>query len=213
MTTAASPEAPSPPSGYPVRLTIERPDKQSRLTNFPLFIGTFIRYVLLIPHLFLLAFFGVLASLVYFLATFAILFTGRYPRGMYDLVAGYMRWSTCVNGYLYHLFDKYPQFSGTPTDYPATLDFDYPEKSSRLLNFPFFGIIIRFFLLIPHYLVVWLLGLIAFLVMFLAQFAILFTGAFPGGMHGFVAGVLRWSTRLNAYMQGLTDRYPPFSLR
>jgi hypothetical protein len=49
-------------------------------------------------------------------------------------------------------------------------------------------------------------------VLFIAQFAVLFTGSFPQGMHGFMAGVLRWSARVNAYLYALTDRYPPFSL-
>jgi hypothetical protein len=67
-------------------------------------------------------------------------------------------------------------------------------------------------LLIPHLIVLIFLGLVVFLVIFIAKFAILFTGSFPAGLYAFAVGVTRWSTRINAYNYGLTDRYPPFSL-
>lgn len=211
MTTATGDMAPAP--AYPVTLTVQRPEKQSRLLNFPLGIGFFIRYILLIPHLIILAFFGALASLVYFIATFAILFTGRYPQGLYNLVVSYMRWSAYTGGYIVSLYDKYPPFSGEVNpEYPLQFSVVYPEKSSRLLNFPFFGLLIKYFLLIPHIIVLLFLGLISYLILFIAMFAILFTGSFPAGMHGYVTGVTRWSTRVNAYMNGMTDKYPPFSM-
>jgi hypothetical protein len=202
-----------PPPGYPVTLSVVRPEKQSRLLSSPLFIGTFIRLILLIPHFIILAFFGALAILIYFIATFAILFTGRYPLGLYNLVLAYLRWNVYTSGYMESLYDKYPPFSGEPDpDYPLQFNAIYPERSSRLLNFPFFGLMIRYFLLIPHYIVVFFLYLIAYLLLFIAHFAILFTGSFPAGMHGYITGYTRWSTRLTAYTLGITDKYPPFSL-
>ena len=197
---------------YPVRLDVVRAEAQSRLTNFPLGIGMFIRYILLIPHLIILYFLALVAYLLYFIATFAILFTGRFPQGLHGFVAGFMRWNTNVTAYVYSLLDKYPPFSMDQQDYPLTFEVDYPDTSSRLLNFPFFGIIIKSFLLIPHYIVVAFLGIAALVVIFIAQFAILFSGAFPAGMHKFVVGYTRWSMRLTAYTLALTDKYPPFSL-
>jgi hypothetical protein len=212
MVTATGTAMAEPPS-YPMRMSIARPDSQSRLTNFPFFIGSFIRAILLIPHWIILYFFAIVAWLLYFIACFAILFSGRYPRGMYDFIVGYLRWSTNVTAYSYSLFDKYPPFSTEQQDYPLSFAVDYTPASSRILNFPLFiGSFIRLILLIPHFIVVWFVGVIAFLVLFIAQFAILFSGGFPAGMHGFVTGYLRWSTRLSAYFLGLTDRYPPFSL-
>ena len=214
MITEAPPEMPATPaSGYPIALAIERPEKQSRLLNFPLGIGFFIRALLLVPHFIILWFFGALAILVYFIATFAILFTGRYPLGLYNLVVAYMRWNAYVSGYLQSLYDNYPPFSGEENrEYPLQFSAAYPEKSSRLLNFPFFGWMIRAFILIPHYFLVLFLGLIVYVILFIAMFAILFTRSFPSGMHGYVTGVMRWNTRLSAYGYGLTDRYPPFSM-
>ncbi|MPZ50664.1 MAG: DUF4389 domain-containing protein [Dehalococcoidia bacterium] len=211
MTTANEPGA---PAAYPINVDVIRPEKQSRLTNFPLFIGSMIRYFLLIPHLIILYFFGLVAAFLYFIATFAILFTGRFPAGLYNFVAGYQRWTVNVSAYTFHLIDRYPPFSmDQQPDYPVSFEAIQPDTSSRLLNFPILGITIRFFILIPHYVILFFLIILEVIVVFIAQFAILFTGSFPSGMHSFVTGYLRWSTRLSAYTLGLSDKYPPFSLK
>jgi len=199
-------------ANYPLRFNVERPASQSRLTNFPLGIGTFIRYILLIPHIVVLFFVGLIAALLYFIATFAILFTGVYPRGMYNFVSGNLRWGANVGAYINSLIDKYPPFSTEAQDYPVTIDFDYPERSSKLLNFPILAIYVKVLLLIPHIIALVFLGIAVFLVVFIAKFAILFTGSFPEGMHRFVVGVTRWQLRTQAYQLGLTDKYPPFSM-
>jgi hypothetical protein len=98
-------------------------------------------------------------------------------------------------------------------DYPVQLTIQRPERSSRalaILSIPFF--LARWVLLIPAYLVLYFVGLAAMFVAWIAMWAVAFTGSYPQGMHGFVTGVLRWQTRANAYLFGLTDRYPPFSL-
>lgn len=210
--TVVAPPAGASPVEYPVRLTIAYPATQSRLTNLPLGIGMFIRAILLIPHFISLYFFQLAASITFFIATFAILFSGRYPRGLFDFYVGYTRWSTNVNAYIYSLFDAYPPYSTeAAVNYPLQLEIDYPENPSRLLNFPFFGILVKMILLIPHYVAIMFLYIGALVVLFIAHFAILFTGSFPEGMHRFVTGVLRWSTRINAYTVAITDKYPPFS--
>ena len=200
---------------YPVRFDVARPASQSRLTNFPLGIGFIIRSLLLIPHLIILYFLQFLATLLYLIATFAILFTGKYPEGMYNFFVGYMRWSANVYGYLLSLFDRYPPFSmDEQPDYPLTFQAAYPESSSRLLNFPLFiGLTIKYILLIPHLIILSFLFIAAVVIVFIAKFAILFSGSFPEGMHGFVVGVGRWYNRTIAYAFGLTDKYPPFSLK
>jgi hypothetical protein len=203
------------PYAYPVGFDVERPGSQSRLTNFPIGIGFFIRGILLIPHFIVLYFLQIVAAILYFIATFAILFTGKYPEGMFNFVAGYVRWNANVNGYLLSFYDKYPPFSTEQqADYPLKLTVAYPAGSSRLLNFPLFiGMFIRVILVIPHLIILAFLGIAEFIVVFIAQFAILFSGSFPDGLHGFVVGVSRWSTRISAYLFGLTDRYPPFSTK
>jgi len=198
---------------YPVRFDIARDPAQSKITNFPLFIGTFIRALLLIPHLIILYFLQIVATVIYIIATFAILFTGSYPSGMFKFYVGYTRWNSNVYGYLFHLYDKYPPFSMDQQEYPLTFEVDYPAALSRWLNFPFFGLLVKFILLIPHLIIVALLYLVAMVVVFIALFAILFSGTFPEGMHTFVVGVGRWGTRVNAYAYALTDQYPPFTTK
>jgi hypothetical protein len=211
MTTTAGEMSPS--VSYPVTLDVQRPPQQSRLLNFPLGIGTFIREILLIPHLIILYFLGLAGSIVYLIATIAILFSGRYPRGLFNFYVGVTRWNSNMYGYLVGVYDKYPAFSMEPQPgYPLTFNAEYPDTLSRLLNFPFLGLFIKFILAIPHLIVLVFLIFVAFVVLFIAQFAILFTGSFPAGMHGFMVGVGRWSTRVNAYLYALTDKYPPFSM-
>ena len=199
---------------YPVHFDITRDATQSRLTNFPLGIGSLIRTILLIPHLIILYFIGLVGSIVYFIATFAILFTGSYPSGLFNFYVGYMRWNSNVYGYLGSLYDKYPPFSLDAQEYPLTLSVEYPATLSRWLNFPLFiGLFIKLLLAIPHLIILFFLYIAAFVVVVVAQFAILFSGSFPEGMHTFVVGVGRWGTRVNAYAYGLTDAYPPFSTK
>ncbi len=89
---------------YPITVGVAYPEKLSRLS-------TFFRGILVIPQSFVLMFVGVVASILMFFAWFAILFTGKFPKGFFDFVAGYLRWSTRVNGYNSLLTDKYPPFS------------------------------------------------------------------------------------------------------
>lgn len=89
---------------YPVTFEAAYPEKLSRLT-------TFFRLILVIPQYFILYFVGIAAGIAAFIAWWAILFTGKYPRSMFDFFAGYMRWMTGVNGYTYLLTDKYPPFT------------------------------------------------------------------------------------------------------
>lgn len=207
-----TPEAMMAPP-YPVRLEITRPEKQSRLTNLPLGIGLFIRSILLIPHLVILFFLLIAGAIVQLIATIVILFTGRYPQGMFNFYVGVTRWGACVYGYLAHLYDDYPKFTLDPVPgYPLQLEVDYPEKMNRILNLPYIGpSYIKPILCIPHLVILVFLLFAAILVLIVATFAILFTGSFPAGMHRFVVGVARWSTRVGAYTGVLTDKYPPFS--
>ena len=89
---------------YPITIDVSHPDRLSRLT-------TFFRGILIIPHSIVIAALGIVAGILLFISWWAILFMGRYPRGMFNFVSGYLRWITRVNGYSYFLTDKYPPFS------------------------------------------------------------------------------------------------------
>lgn len=99
---------------------------------------------------------------------------------------------------------------GMAPGYPINLVGQYPQRSSRLLMFFLF---FKPILLIPHMIVLWLLGMGAALVMFVAWFAVVFTGNYPRPLWDFMMGIHRYSIRVQAWMVGLTDQYPPFSLQ
>lgn len=91
---------------YPISIEVDYPQKLSRLT-------TFFRIFMVIPHVFILYFIGIAAGIITLISWFAILITGRYPRGLFDFMVYYFRWSTRVTGYgSLLLTDKYPPFNG-----------------------------------------------------------------------------------------------------
>jgi hypothetical protein len=104
--------------------------------------------------------------------------------------------------------------AGYPEDYPVRIEADYPESSSRLLALAgLFFLWPKLLLLLPHIFILYFVQLGAFLVALLGYIVVLFTGQYPRGMYDFVLGSLRWQTRVNAWLLGLVDRYPPFSTR
>lgn len=221
---------------YPIRLKVNYPDSLNRILNFPFFIGTVIKLILCIPILIILAIVGspggsfggmeqygdalgliltivgVISVVFYLIGPIGILFTGSYPRGLFNLIGGIQRITARTYAYLESLTDNYPGFGLEDDGKSTRLEIDYPPTQSRLLNFPFLGWLIKAILCIPHFVVLIFLGIAALVLVFIAQFAILFTGNFPRGMFGFVAGVLQWTMRVGLYIYGLTDRYPPFDL-
>jgi len=197
---------------YPVNITGE-------LTAPPGRWKWLIKLVLAIPHILVLALLLVAFIFVWIIAFFAIAFTGRFPRGLFDFNVGVLRWTWRVEFYTYWALgtDKYPPFTLKSVDYPADLQVEYPEKLSRGLVW------IKWWLLvIPHYIVVSFfqaggnrrnnsLGLVNFLAIF-AGFVLLFTGKYPESIFKLVIGLNRWSYRVCAYAALMTDQYPPFRL-
>ena len=176
-----------------------------------------VKWFLLIPHYIVLFFLGLAFAVVWVIALFAILFTGRYPRGLFNFNVGVLRWSWRVGFYSYQALgtDKYPPFTLKGGDYPADLEVTYPEKLSRGL------VLVKWWLLaIPQYMVVSFfqggseprnVGLVSLLAIF-AAVAVLFKREYPKGIFDFVMGMNRWSYRVTVYASLMTDRYPPFRL-
>ncbi len=164
-----------------------------------------------IPHGFVLLFLGIASSFVNFIAFWAILFTGKFPQGLFDFQLGLQRWRLRLSARLLNLSDGYPAFGLSAEDPNTTIEMVRPEKSNRLtvlLRVLFGG----FYVLLPHGFVLMFLLIGLYFVNLIAFWAILITGKYPKGMHSFVVGVLRWAFRINAYMMFMTDTYPPFSL-
>jgi hypothetical protein len=176
---------------------VEYPERSSRWLIF-------VRWLLAIPHFFILYFFRLAVGVTTFIAWFAILFTGRYPRGLWDFSVSYQVWSANVMAYFLFQRDEYPPFGAG--EYPVRYELVYPERLSRLLIF------VKLFLVIPHLIVLAVLSVIAYLVIIVSWFAILILGRYPEALFGFIVGVERWLQRVNAYVYLLTDQYPPFSM-
>lgn len=164
----------------------------------------FIKWLLVIPHYVVLYFLLLALYVTSFVGWFAILFTGKYPRGLWNFGVMVMAWQARVGAYLLLQRDEYPPFGDG--DYPVLFHLDYPQRLSRGLIF------IKWLLIIPHLIVLSILGFVMMIVYVLAWFAILFTGRYPRGMFDFTTGVLRWTHRVNVYYWLFTDAYPPFTM-
>jgi hypothetical protein len=190
-----------------------------------------VKWLLAIPHFIVLFFLAIAFILLTIVAFFAILFTGRYPRGIFDFNVGVLRWGWRVAFYSYEVLgtDRYPPFTLKEVpEYPAKLEVSYPEQLSRGL------VLVKWWLLaIPHYLLISVFfgggpgwggwdadrdtyhwggpGLISLLVLF-AAVALLFTARYPRGIFDFVMGLNRWVFRVVGYAALMTDAYPPFRL-
>ena len=135
-----------------------------------------------------------------------ILFRQKYPRWWFDWNLNLLRFSNRVTAYLALLDDRYPS---TDEEQAVHLNLEYPDarQLNRLLP------LVKWFLAIPHYVVLFFLGIAAVVAVIVAWFAILFTGTYPRSLFDFVVGVLRWSNRVSGYAFLLvTDQYPPFRL-
>jgi hypothetical protein len=189
-----------------------------------------VKWLLAIPHYVVLIFLLIGLVIAWVISLFAILFTGRYPRALFDYNVGVLRWAWRVGFYTFDAngTDRYPPFTLAQTDYPATFDVEYPEKLSQGL------VLVKWWLLaIPHYLLVGIFigggtwmgwgtghggdrtwegpGLITLLVL-IGSVALLFTGRYPRTIFDLVIGLNRWALRVAAYVTLMTDVYPPFRL-
>jgi hypothetical protein len=137
-----------------------------------------------------------------------ILFRQKYPRWWFDWNLELLRFTNRVGVYLALMDDRYPS---TDEQQAVRLEFAYPDAARDLNRWlP----LVKWFLAIPHYIVLAFLYLAAILVVIFGWFAILFTGRYPRGAFEFVEGVIRWHNRVVGYAFILvTDRYPPFQLR
>ena len=189
-----------------------------------------VKWLLLIPHYIILLFLWLAFWIVTVIAFFAILFTTRYPKGLFDFNVGVIRWSWRVSFYGYTALgtDRYPPFTlADVPDYPARLDLEYPERLNRWLP------LVKWLLAIPQYILVGALVGSGYVVsisvqdsritsystpsligacVLIAAIAMLFTTRYPPGLFDFAVGINRWGYRLLVYVSLMTDSYPPFRL-
>jgi hypothetical protein len=148
---------------------------------------------------------GLVAFVMAVVSWFAIVFTGKQPKGLWDFANFYLHWRSRAVAYTALLRDEYPPFGEGP--YPVQLGLgEFPEVRNRL------AVGLRLIYLIPHIIVLFFIGIAWVITTVISWFAILFSGAYPESFYRFSVGYLRWSLRVEAYALLLHDEYPPFSL-
>ena len=192
--TRAGPPSPQ----YPVQLEISYPSELNRW--LPL-----VKWLLVIPHFFVLLLLGIGAFFVIVFAFFAVLFTGRFPRGAFDYLVGTLRWAYRVVAYYHLMVDAYPPFSlADDPAYPVRLSVEYPERIANWRP------LVQWLLAIPYLLVAGVLYWLTGILTVVAFFTILFTKQIPRGVFELMVPGMRWNVRGGAYAYFMTDRYPPF---
>lgn len=189
---------------YPADVTFAEDSlERSRLT-------VFFRGILAIPIEIMLYAWGIGFAITTLLAWFAVVFTGKYPAGLYGFGVGYMRMFTNVYAYLHFVIDEYPPWTGNDAKaaaYPVQYSVVYSGQSNRLT------VLFRLLLVIPAIIFGAIVGVAAWIGAVIAWFAILITGSYPPAILNFVEGTIRSVMRINSYYYFMTDEYPPLAFR
>jgi hypothetical protein len=177
-------------------LRIQDLNPRSRLT-------TLFRLLIAIPWLILGGLWGIGALLATVVAWFALVFTGRYPDGLYEFVTGFARYTTRVNAFAFLLVDPYPPFDGAEhPEYPAELRLAPPPASYDRLK-----VLLRIFYIIPAYIVGYVAAIVTEVVGFVSWLVIIFTGQQSEGLQNALRWGLSWSVRLMLLITLVTETY------
>jgi uncharacterized membrane protein len=183
-----------------VTFTADFAEKRSRLS-------TFFRLILVIPHLIVVCLYGIGAFFAIVGAWFVLVFTGRWPQGLYDFTAGFFRWNTRVNGYLFLATDQYPPFDGGEhPEYPVRLAIGPPKEAYGRLR-----ALGRIIMIIPVYIAAYILGIVAQLVAIISWFVIVIAGRQVEGLHSALAFAVGYEMKAYAFMGLVFEEWPSFS--
>ncbi len=166
-----------------------------------------------LPHIVVLYLVQFAAAVASWFGFWAIAFTGSLPAGIARFVHNALGWQVRASAWIASMSDEYPGFSMEQPSYPAAVIVTEPTLE-RGRGLAVAGIIwfLKGLLLIPHFIVLYFVGIAAAIAGWIAYWAIAFTGTYPEGIFRFVAGAIRWSIRTSAWLFSLTNEYPPFAL-
>jgi hypothetical protein len=200
--------ATSTTGGYPLRLILD-PAKTSmnRLWGIPL-LGILARGILAIPAFVILAVLGFLTYFVTFVSWIPVLFTGRQAGWIYAVIGSYLDWAWRTTTYVYLLVGGHP-LSG---DFGARVELDRTQHFNQLWGIPVIGLLIRWFVLIPHFIVLGILGIVAGFLLLVSWIPVLAYGRQADVIVRLMGGFYRWYLRVVAYLLLVASPYPPFSL-
>lgn len=185
-------------TSYPVEFEMDFVERRNRLT-------TFFRSLLSVPHYLFAAVYGVAFLVVYIVAWFALMFTGRWPAGLYEFAGGYLRYISRLSAYMYLGVDQYPPFSGAPDDsYPVRVHIAPPlDRYSRVKVF--FRGLYAILAVIIRYAMAIVIGAVALI----SWFVIVITGRQPAGLQNALSFALSYTARADGLIYLITETYPP----
>jgi hypothetical protein len=173
----------------------------------------FLKAILLLPHAVVVGVLGWLAGIVAYIGYWIVAFTGKMPEGIASILEIYLRWSARTAGWFAGIVDDYPPFETEPSGYGFDATLPRNEQPNRGLAVAGIFFFAKALLAIPHFVVLWFVYIGAAVAVWVGFVIAAFTGELPEGIQDFVAGATQWWTRVMAWLFGLTDEYPPFSLQ
>jgi hypothetical protein len=194
-----------------VNISYDRSARINRLWGLPV-IGVLVRAILVLPHLLVLALLAIVVAFQMLFTWIPVLLLGRFPGWGYHWIGGYLGWAARVGAYVGLLTPAYPPFSRSGGDHPVRVRYDEGVRINRLWGIPLLGVMLRAILLIPHLILLWLLGIVSGVLTLFSWIPVLLLGHQADLVYTFVGGTTRWWLRVYAYLLLMVDRYPPFSL-
>ncbi len=197
--------------GYRVAVHFESPGPRSRWLAL-LGILLPLKLVALLPAIAIYYGLGIAQAAAAWFSFWGALITGRTPEGLHALVADILQLQTQIQAWMWSFTDGYPALGLGGSAHAVRLTAEVPGARARWLAVLGILLPLKVLLALPHVIIVYVLSIVAFVLGWIAYWVVLIGGAYPAGLLAFNSGVLRWQVRLAAYLMGLADEYPPFSL-
>jgi hypothetical protein len=199
---------------YPIDVSVDYDDGQRSKGLAVLGILFPLKALLAIPHFVILYFIGIGVFFATWFGYVGIALNGSLSPGIARFLHNYLGWSLRITAWMASWRDEYPAFAMEQPDYKAKVVITEPDlvrkKGLAVAGILFF---VKAILLIPHFIVLYFVGIAAGIAAWIAFWIVAFTGVYPDGIYNFTVGAMRWTTRTNAWLYSLTDEYPPFQLQ